>query len=181
MNIVKELEKELNDNSMKLVDPNTMKAGKHEEQPNDMLFKRALICTALVGAYQFTQREDNAAVFIRSEEPRELLSKMFNGKLKSIEERLYSFSHYRAENAREMLGMVLGKILAITRRELKNINCTGERVKSFFTMQRSHILSYVPAALRMGELTSNNTLDDRVNKMHGPFSDFFHWMEDFLS
>lgn len=181
MNIVKELEKELNDDSMQLVDPNTMKADEHEQQPDDILFKRALICIALVGSYQFTRSADNAVVFIRSDDPHVLLLKMFNGKLKDIEGRLYAFSHYDANNSREMLELVLEKILLVVRRELKNTNCTAEKVRSFFTMQRSHILSYLPAALRMGELTNSTTVDDRVNKMHGPFSDFFHWMGDLLS
>lgn len=181
MNIVKELEKELDDSSMQLVDPNTMKADEYEKQPDDVLFKRALICVVLVGSYQFTRSTNNANLFIHSDEPDQLLVKMFNGKIKNIEDRLYVFSHYRSSHAREMLEMVLEKVLQITKKELKNIGCTAEKVKNFFTMQRSHISSYLPAALHTGELTNNNAIDDRVNKMHGPFSDFFHWMGDVLS
>ena len=180
MNIVKELEKEMNDNSLQLVNPNTMSVNEDKEESNEILFKRALLCIALVGVYQFTRNTDNAMMFIQSNEPDELLLKIFNGKLKSIEERLYSFSHYKTKDTYHMLRLIIKNIHKISRNELEHTDWTGEKMKNFFTTQRSHILSYVPAALRMGEFTNNNIIDDRVDKMHGPFSDFFHWMGDTL-
>jgi hypothetical protein len=45
-----------------------------------------------------------------------------------------------------------------------------KEVKVFFNDQRNHILLYLPAALNMGELLHDNTLDDNTNKMEGPIS-----------
>ena len=43
-------------------------------------------------------------------------------------------------------------------------------VKVFFNDQRNHLLLYLPAALNMGELLHDPTLDDNTNKMEGPVS-----------
>ena len=45
-----------------------------------------------------------------------------------------------------------------------------KEVKLFFSNQRNNILLYLPAALNMGELLHDNTLDDNTNKMQGPIS-----------
>ena len=47
--------------------------------------------------------------------------------------------------------------------------------------QRHNILLYLPAAMQMGDLLNDDTLDDRTNKMEGPISNFVHTIENKLS
>ncbi|MEO7924436.1 MAG: hypothetical protein ABIR30_12220 [Chitinophagaceae bacterium] len=47
--------------------------------------------------------------------------------------------------------------------------------------QRHNILVYLPAALNLGDLLKDESLDDRTNKMEGPVSNFMHKIEDILS
>ena len=45
---------------------------------------------------------------------------------------------------------------------------TPTSLVDFFTAQRTQILTHLPAALNMGELLNDSTLDDNTNKMEGP-------------
>ena len=47
--------------------------------------------------------------------------------------------------------------------------------------QRHNILVYLPAALSMGDVLDDETLDDKTNKMEGPVSSFMHKIENTLS
>jgi hypothetical protein len=45
-----------------------------------------------------------------------------------------------------------------------------DETRSLLKDQRDFILPYLPAALQMGPILNDNTLDDRTNKMSGPMS-----------
>ena len=45
-----------------------------------------------------------------------------------------------------------------------------KEVKVFFSNQKNNILLYLPAALNMGDLLHDASLDDNTNKMEGPIS-----------
>jgi hypothetical protein len=57
----------------------------------------------------------------------------------------------------------------------------AESIKNFMNAQRHNILVYLPAALQMGDLLNEETLDDQTNKMEGPISNFMHSIESKLS
>ena len=52
---------------------------------------------------------------------------------------------------------------------------------NFFTNQRTQILTRLPAALNMGELLQDSTIDDQTNKMEGPMSGLMHGIEKIFS
>ena len=63
--------------------------------------------------------------------------------------------------------------------DLKHDNATS--LMNFFTAQRTHILTHLPAELHMGELINDTTIDDKTNKMEGPMSGLMHGIEKIFS
>ena len=47
--------------------------------------------------------------------------------------------------------------------------------------QRHGILVHLPAAMQMGDVLNEESLDDRTNKMEGPISNFMHAIENKFS
>jgi len=47
-------------------------------------------------------------------------------------------------------------------------------LKNLMADQRNFILPYLPAAMQLGAMLDDSTLDDRTNKMQGPVSGLMH-------
>jgi vacuolar-type H+-ATPase subunit F/Vma7 len=58
---------------------------------------------------------------------------------------------------------------------------TAEKVKEYMRGQRHIILVHLPAAMQLGDLLNDNSMDDRTNKMEGPISSLMHKIENSLS
>ena len=60
-------------------------------------------------------------------------------------------------------------------------NAPATKIKTYLNEQRHHVLTYLPAAMQLGELLHDDTMDDRTNKMEGPISNFMHKIENNMS
>jgi hypothetical protein len=58
---------------------------------------------------------------------------------------------------------------------------TEEKIKTYMSGQRHNILVYLPAAMKMGDVLEDESVDDRTNKMEGPVSGFMHKIENIFS
>lgn len=58
---------------------------------------------------------------------------------------------------------------------------TGDAVRKYLSDQRHAILVYLPAAMQLGSLLEDDSLDDRTNKMEGPVSNLMHGIENKFS
>ena len=57
----------------------------------------------------------------------------------------------------------------------------ADDVISYMKDQRNNILHYLPAALQLGALLDDDTLDDHTHKMDGPISGLMHSIEKAFS
>ena len=60
-------------------------------------------------------------------------------------------------------------------------NPTPDKIKNYMNTQRHNILVYLPAAMNLGDVLNDETLDDKTNKMEGPISNMMHKIENNMS
>ena len=176
-NIVESIQKNLGYPPLKKVDPNIQEVPEVAATPNIMSesFAQAAIPATLVGLF----------VYVHSKEGE------FGVKSKTHANWIDTFFGRHSEEVVERVANYAGTDPGLTRNEMEKIAEEAIRIahekkgdgeiKLFFVNQRNTILSYLPAALQLGEVMDNDAFDDRTNKMHGPMSDHMHWLEKFFS
>lgn len=176
-NIVESIQKNLGYPPLKKVDPNIQEVPEVAATPNIMSesFAQAAIPATLVGLF----------VFVHSKEGETGV------KNKTQSNWIDTFFGRHSEDVVERIANYAGTDPGLTRKEMEKIAAEAIRIahekkgdgelKLFFVNQRNTILSYLPAALQLGEVMDNDAFDDRTNKMHGPMSDHMHWLEKFFS
>ena len=176
-NIVESIQKNLGYPPLKKVDPNIQEVPEVAATPNIMSesFAQAAIPATLVGLF----------VYVHSKEGE------FGVKSKTHANWIDTFFGRHSEEVVERVANYAGTDPGLTRNEMEKIAEEAIRIahekkgdgeiKLFFVNQRNTILSYLPAALQLGEVLDNDAFDDRTNKMHGPMSDHMHWLEKFFS
>ena len=141
---------------------------------------QACVSSVLAGIYQFTREEAEAAKLLMPKMNRTWLEVVFHRYPVKLEKRIADYTKCATSVIRQHLYAVAQKAVM----EIKSAigaHATGKEVKSYMTSQRMAILTRLPAELQVGSLLHNTTLDDATNKMHGPFSDFMHWVETYMA
>jgi len=141
---------------------------------------QACVSSVLAGIYQFTREESDAAKLLKPKLNRTWLEIIFHKYPSKLERRIEAYTQCAANVIRQELYTVAQKAVM----EIKSAigpQATGKEVKSYMTSQRMAILTRLPCELEVGSLLHNTTLDDATNKMHGPFSDFMHWVETYMA
>ena len=176
-NIIELIQTNLGYPPLQKVDPNIQEVPAVAATPNIISesFAQAAIPATLAGLF----------VYVHTKEGEHNVK---NGKQENW---LDTFFGKHSEDVVERVANYAGTDPGITRSEMDKIaqeairlahDKKGENdIKQFFVNQRNTILSYLPAALQLGEVMHNDAFDDRTNKMHGPISDHMHWLEKFFS
>lgn len=178
INLVKKLEEQMQQHHLKSVDPNTQAIGDENKQSAYDLYARAVMASALVGLYQFSRDESNIKEILAAKDLSGYPNRIFDNNFALLEEKIKDYSNYKVGDTKENFTEAISCLVGIVRGEVGN---DARAAKDLLSDQRSNILSYLPGGLETGEMLADNTLDDRTNKMHGPFSDFTHWMEQIFS
>lgn len=177
-NIVKVLEEKMQQQPLKTVDPNTQAIGDENEKSNYQLYSRAVMASVLVGLYQYSRDESNLKEILAAKDLNAYPNKIFDKSFQELEEKIKKYSNYQSSNTAADFSYTLSCLLGIVKQQSGD---DSKAAKDLLSGQRSNILSYLPGTLETGGMLNNSTLDDRTNKMHGPFSDFTHWMEQLFS
>lgn len=177
-NIVKLLEDRLRDRPMKTMDPNTQSGGDENGQSAKALYHRAIMSAALAGLLEFSRKDQNVKTMLANQSEMDYSALIFNQRFAELEQKIRVYSGYSKGNPKEDFNFVEQQLVDIV-----DAHAAGDAktAKDFISNQRANILSYLPGDLQTGELLENGSMDDRTNKMHGPFSDFTHWIEQFFS
>ena len=165
MSLPTRLQEQLGCPPLKKIDPNTQEV----KDPGGDLTAQATIPTVLVGLYKYSISDEGAADILRGEYSTDWVKKVFGNYYDIVIERVSQYASITKENAENLLNDVATKAAALIS---SSKEATGgiAGVKSYLTAQRHEILSYLPAALQIGELLEDDTVDDRTNKMEGPVS-----------
>ena len=177
-NIVKLLEDRLRDRPMKTMDPNTQAAGDEQVQSPKALYHRVIMSAALAGLLEFSRKDKNIQDLLSNHSDKDYSQRVFHHHFSELENRIRAYSGYSGGNPKDDFNFVLQQLIDIV-----GAHAAGDphSAKDFLSNQRANIVSYLPGDLHTGKLLDNGTIDDRTNKMHGPFSDFTHWLEQLFS
>jgi len=160
--------------------PNNQKTDKPGNRFHPEKLDQACVSSVLAGIYQFTREQEEAAKLLMPKMNRTWLEVIFHKYPSKLEQRIVDYTECASNIIRQHLYAVAQRAVL----EIKNAigpAATGREVKSYLTSQRMAILTRLPAELEVGSLLHNTTLDDATNKMHGPFSDFMHWVETYMA
>ncbi|PZR26958.1 MAG: hypothetical protein DI535_12345 [Citrobacter freundii] len=179
-NLIDTIQHNLGYPALEKIDPNK------QEPKNDSgsVFKRELgqaaIPAVLAGLFKLSQNQEGASQIIDADPDAGALQLVFERKEDVAVEKVSRYTGTSNEETRISMERIAAEAVRLVQEGVKD-NPTPERVKAILGDQRHNILVYLPAAMQMGYLLGDNTLDDRTNKMEGPISSFMHKIEDKLA
>lgn len=179
-NLIESVQRHLAFARLEKESPNQQKSKSSCKEHHPEKLDQACISTVLAGIYQFTREETEAAKLLMPKMNQTWLEVIFHRYPVKLENSIAAYTQCAA-------GVIRQHLFAVAQRAVLEIKsaigdqATGREVKSYMTSQRLAILTRLPAELEVGSLLHNTTLDDATNKMHGPFSDFMHWVETYMA
>jgi hypothetical protein len=174
-NIVDILQEAAGFDPLQKINPNTQDTDKTKMTKTDLL-GQAAIPAVLVGLYKYSRDENHANDIIRKDITSDWSNLIFGENKTSVSKEVAEYADIPADEANIELKCIAE--MAVEKiRETVGENASNVQVKKFFTEQRNNILLYLPAALKIGDMIHEPTLDDRTNKMEGPVSNAMHKIE----
>lgn len=166
VNLLETVQKNLGYPPLHKIDPNTQDV--YENTPAEDKFSQAAIPAVLTAIYNYVQSDEGAAAFLQNKSNTNWISKIFDDKKEVVQ----TITAYALQSNADLI-LKMNEIAAEavkTVKENMGEHADIKEVKLFFSNQINTVLLYLPAALHMGKLLQNDTLDDTTNKMEGPVS-----------
>jgi hypothetical protein len=173
--LLETLQKSFGAEPLQKVDPNTQEIS-NEALINNDLVAQAVIPAILTGFYKYTRIEENAENVLRGNISTDWASLLFRNHLTDLSKRVSEYANLPVSVAARSLQHTAFEAVKLIRQRTKEEE-GGITVKKLFTDQRNEILQHLPAALDIGTLLDDSSLDDRTNKMEGPISNMMHTIE----
>ena len=169
INLLETVQKNLGYPPLHKIDPNTQDVIADEKTPAEDKFSQAAIPAVLTAMFNYVQSDEGAAAFLQNESNANWIGKIFDDKTKEAVQTISSYA--LQSNADPVLKMneIAEEAVKVVKENIGE-HADIKEVKFFFSNQINTILLYLPAALHMGKLLQNDTLDDTTTKMEGPVS-----------
>jgi hypothetical protein len=180
-NIVEAVQKNLGYPPLQKVDPNSQEI-KHFAGVNvNEKLSQAAITAVLAGLARFVRSDDGADYFISNAGvDQNWLEIIFAGKQSGAVDKVAQYAGVPSSEALAHMQKIAREAVKLIHESIGNKETRG-KINNYMKGQRHNILLYLPAAMQMGDLLNDDTLDDRTNKMEGPISNFMHNIENRLS
>ena len=179
INIIEAIQQSLGAPELQKIDPNTQEVKRPENISSENYLWQAAIPTVLLGLYKFSGDKKNNAAIVTGSLSSNLLANIFHGKKQKVIERVARYTGNTKEYTAEKMEQIARESLRVINENISGETTDGA-VRRFLIDQRKNILVYLPAALRIGSVLGDDTIDDRSNKMEGPISNHMHWLEKFF-
>jgi len=160
------------------VDPNTQEISDTSNVFADKL-AQAAIPSVLTGMYKYSRDVHQAETVLQNDFVQNWETKLFGDNTARLKREVASYAGVSEAEADEKLNEVFKRSINVIKENVPKQDGTG--IKNLFTDQRTNILSHLPAAIGLGKLLDDNSLDDRTNKMQGPVSNLMHSIEKAFS
>ncbi|MEO5943034.1 MAG: hypothetical protein ABIP30_03715 [Ferruginibacter sp.] len=174
INLLTTTQEKLNFEPLKKIDPNSQD---NEEliKGNAQALQQASLVTALAGIYNLSRSEEGLITISGESSSTNWLSILFGDNSNEVAKNIASYCGTDEEAAKAMTNKSAEEAIKIIRENISTI--TVKELRNFISSQRDFILPYIPAALKLGKLLDDNTMDDQTNKMEGPLSSLLHKIE----
>ena len=156
------------------ISPNTQDVPDEKSDTTNRLVQ-AVIPSVLAGFYKYTRDEEHAARIPAQNGKADWVETLFGAEKHNLMKRISIYSGASTKEAGDKMQQVSNNIVNIIHEEIPNPD--GKIIKNYFTAQRNDILHHLPAAIEIGNVLNDTTLDDRTNKMSGPVSGLMHGIE----
>ncbi len=179
-NIVEAIQKNLGYPSLQKVDPNSQEVKDIATRSSGEKLAQSAITAVLAGLVKFTRSDNGANYILTQDAEKKWLELIYEGKQSEAVDKVAQYSN-------TSVGEVEDHMQKIVREAVKLIHESAgdkenpEKIKTYMKGQRHNILLYLPAAMQLGDLLKDDSLDDRTNKMEGPISNMMHNIENKLS
>ncbi len=172
LSLIEAVQTELGYPALQKIDPNTQVVKEDDTTPEEHRFSQAAIPAVLTALYNYSCTDVGAADILEANPATQWTDLIFSDNQQAVVQHIAEYSNQTTENVSAKLNGIASSAVGIIWKEELPEDATIHHVKQYMSSQLPHILPYLPAALQMGELLHNNTLDDRTNKMEGPLSNF---------
>ena len=172
LSLLEAVQTELGYPALQKIDPNTQVVKEDDTTPDEHRFSQAGIPAVLTALYNYSCTDVGAANILEADPATQWADLIFSDNQQAVVQHIAEYSNQTTDNVTAKLNGIASSAVGIIWKEVLPEDATIHHVKRYMSSQLPHILPYLPAALQMGELLHNNTLDDRTNKMEGPFSSF---------
>jgi hypothetical protein len=180
INLIDTIQHNLGYPALEKIDPNRQEP----KNENGSAFKhelgQAAIPAVLAGLFKLSQSEEGASQIASADPDAGALQMIFERKEDVAVEKVSRYTGTPVDQVRISMERIAAEAVKLVQEGVKD-NPAPDKVKALLGDQRHNILVYLPAAMQMGYLLGDNTLDDRTNKMEGPISSFMHKIEDKLA
>jgi hypothetical protein len=179
-NIVETIQKNLGFPPLQKIDPNIQETKEKTFRDPEEKLAQAAIPAVLTAMYQYTRSEEAGPYLFSDANDTDWLAVIFKGKEKIAVEKVARYAGVSENEAESAMENIADEAVT-TIKNSAGAKPTPGAIKSFMSDQRHSILVYLPAAMQMGDLLNEESLDDRTNKMEGPVSNFMHAIENKMS
>jgi hypothetical protein len=182
-NIIELLQQALNSKPLQKVSPNTQDVDKSAaDTTNASKLQQAVIAAVLTGLYKITRTHEGAEQVLGGNISTTWGDILFGESNDALIARIVQYSVSSPAAVSGEIEMAGNEAAAIIKTNAGgNKTATADDVIVYMKDQRNSILQYLPAALQLGALLDDDTLDDHTNKMDGPVSGLMHKIEKAFS
>jgi hypothetical protein len=173
VNLSETIQKNLGYPALHKADPNSQAVKDSSKQPDIHPLGQGAIPAVLTGLYRYVQTDEGAADFLRGDNSTGWADRIFNWDKNMAVRKIAAYADQPAIVVENTIDDIANEAVKVVKANLP-ANGGIKEVKLFFNDQRNIILSYLPAALHMGDLLHDAELDDKTNKMEGPISTMMH-------
>lgn len=169
-NLLEAVRDKLGYSRIRQLDPNTQEISFDPAQGNSK-FDQAVLSATLTALYKYSQMEEGAANLLGGNISTDWVMVIFGDKAAMAVERIADYSLQSQQLTKEKMNEIAQTAMVILAEHITHEDKT-KHLKDIMAGQKNYILPYLPAALQMGQLLNESTLDDGTNKMEGPVSTF---------
>lgn len=182
-NIIELLQQALNSKPLQKVSPNTQEVKKAAaDTTNASKLQQAVISAVLTGLYKITRTKEGAEQVLGGNISTSWGDLLFADNKDALINHIVTYGVCSPANVSgeiEMAGTEAADIIRTNAGGNKTV--TADDVVVYMKGQRNNILQALPAALQLGALLDDDTLDDHTHKMDGPISGLMHTIEKAFS
>lgn len=175
--IIEHVQQRLGYPPLQKIDPNVQET-KNEIYNTEERLAQAVIPSVLAFLFKL-MRNSEGCKYILSGIPVDV-DIVFKNRKEEAAEKIAQYAGVSTSTALEKMEEVAEVAIRQIKETVGN-DITEEKIKTYMSGQRHNILVYLPAAMKMGDVLEDESMDDRTNKMEGPVSGFMHKIENIFS
>jgi len=179
-NLVETIRQNLGYAPLHKIDPNIQESKEKWHQDVTENMAQAALPAVLTALFKFSRAHDNNEQIISSAGSEDWLHILYGGKEQEAIDKVATYAGAPADEVELNMENIADEAIRVVKSAI-GTPPKPEAIKNYMNGQRHDILVHLPAALQLGDLLKDETLDDRTNKMEGPVSNFMHKIGNTMS